>query len=184
VDRGACALAEARSVGQALRLLLGRRHPFGGPARGPGAVHPGHHRRDAGRQEGTRRLHRWSAREFTIVARSAVDLKRRGPTTAAQIAVAKPALAKAGARARVLEGARRGMTDNPRATLLGSQDRARHGLQACRGRPEKLAPDRRPQPVAKTDPGCEVHRRDRGLRRFCRASIRRLILQAVTKIRR
>src|SRR5271163_3920174 len=41
-------------------------------------------------------------------------------------------------------------------------DRARHGLQACRGRPEKLAPDRRPQPVAKTDP---VHRRDRGLRR-------------------
>ena len=68
VDRGACALAEARSVGQALRLLLGRRHPFGGPARGPGAVHPGHHRRDAGRQEGTRRLHRWCARELTIVA--------------------------------------------------------------------------------------------------------------------
>ncbi len=33
VDRGACALAEARSVSQALRLLLGRRHPFGGPAR-------------------------------------------------------------------------------------------------------------------------------------------------------
>ena len=47
VDRGACALAEARSVSQALRLLLGRRHPFGGPARGAGAVHPGHHRRDA-----------------------------------------------------------------------------------------------------------------------------------------
>ena len=34
VDRGACALAEARSVSQALRLLLGRRHPSGGPARG------------------------------------------------------------------------------------------------------------------------------------------------------
>ena len=47
VDRGACALAEARSVSKALRLLLGRRHPFGGPARGAGAVHPGHHRRDA-----------------------------------------------------------------------------------------------------------------------------------------
>jgi flavin reductase (DIM6/NTAB) family NADH-FMN oxidoreductase RutF len=28
VDRGACALAEARSVSQALRLLLGRRHPL------------------------------------------------------------------------------------------------------------------------------------------------------------
>src|SRR5271169_6010318 len=71
VERGACALAKARSVGQALRLLLGRRHPFGGPARGTGAVHPGHHRRDAGRQEGTSRFHRWPAREFTIVARSA-----------------------------------------------------------------------------------------------------------------
>ena len=46
-SRGACALAEARSVGKALRLLLGRRHPFGGAARGAGAVHPGHHRRDA-----------------------------------------------------------------------------------------------------------------------------------------
>ena len=43
---------------------------------------------------------------------------------------------------------------------------------------------RRPQPVAKTDPGCEVRRRDRGHRQFCRASSRRLILQAVTKIRR
>src|SRR5262249_50212061 len=47
VDRGACALAEARSVSKALRLLLGRRHPFGGPARGTGAVYPGRHRRDA-----------------------------------------------------------------------------------------------------------------------------------------
>src|SRR6266436_4017714 len=45
VERGACALGEARSISQALRLLLGRRHPFGGPARGTGAVHPGHHRR-------------------------------------------------------------------------------------------------------------------------------------------
>jgi hypothetical protein len=68
MDRGACALAEARSVSQALRLLLGRRHPFGGPARGTGAVHPGHHRRDAGRPEGTGRFHRWPARELTIVA--------------------------------------------------------------------------------------------------------------------
>ena len=47
VERGACALAEARSVGKALPLLLGRRHPFRGAARGAGAVHPGHHRRDA-----------------------------------------------------------------------------------------------------------------------------------------
>ena len=52
-----------------------------------------------------------------------LDLKRRGLTTAPQIAVAKPALAKAGGRARVLEGARRGVAGNPRATLLGAQDR-------------------------------------------------------------
>ena len=45
----------------------------------------------------------------------------------------------------------------PVKRLSVEQDRARHGLQACRGRAEKLAPDRRPQPVAKTDPGCEVH---------------------------
>ena len=38
---------QKRDVRKALRLLLGRRHPFGGPARGAGAVHPGHHRRDA-----------------------------------------------------------------------------------------------------------------------------------------
>ena len=72
----------------------------------------------------------------------------------------------------------------PIKRLPVEQDRARHGLQACRGRPEELAPHRRPQPVAKTDPGCEVRRRDRGHRYFCRASSRRLILQAVTKIRR
>ena len=47
VDRGACALAEARSVSKALRLLLGRRHPFRGAAQGTGAMYPGHHRRDA-----------------------------------------------------------------------------------------------------------------------------------------
>src|ERR1700759_1828587 len=41
--------------------LLGRRHSFGGPARGTGAVHPGHHRRDVGGQEGTGRFHRWHA---------------------------------------------------------------------------------------------------------------------------
>jgi transposase-like protein len=51
-----------------------------------------------------------------------LDLKRRSLTTAPQIAVAKPALAKAGARSGS-GGARRGVADNPRATLLGAQDR-------------------------------------------------------------
>ena len=57
LDRGAAhrglggrarALAEAGSVGQALCLLLGRRHPCAGPARGRCAMPAGHHRRDAG----------------------------------------------------------------------------------------------------------------------------------------
>ena len=70
----------------------------------------------------------------------------------------------------------------PIKRLPVEQDRARHGLQAGRRRPENLASHRRTQPVAKTDPGCEVRRRDRGHRHFCRASSRRLILQAATKI--
>ena len=40
------------------------------------------------------------------------------------------------------------------------QDRARHGLQTRRGRAEKLAPSRRPRPVAKTHSRCEIRRRD------------------------
>jgi len=65
-------------------------------------------------------------------------------------------------------------------------------VRFCRTRPrsprflEELAPDRRPQPVAKTDPGCEVRWWDRGHRQFCRVSSpsRRLTPQAITKIRR
>ena len=68
VGRRARALAEARSVRQALRLLLGRRHPLAGPARGSGAVHARDHRRDAGGQEGAGRLDRRHARERAIVA--------------------------------------------------------------------------------------------------------------------
>ena len=49
-------------------VYVGRRHPFRGAARGAGAVHPGHHRRDAGRPEGACRLHRWHSRKLTVVA--------------------------------------------------------------------------------------------------------------------
>ena len=44
----------------------------------------------------------------------------------------------------------------PVKRLSVEQDRARHGLQTGRGRPEELAPDRWPQPVAKTNSRCEV----------------------------
>src|SRR5205823_801116 len=76
----------------------------------------GHYRRDAGRQEGACRLHRWPARELTIVAWSAARFEASRPDNGA---------ADSGRRwrARVLEGARRGMADSPRATLLGAQDR-------------------------------------------------------------
>src|SRR6266536_1983816 len=50
------ALAEARSVGAAIRVRVGRRRlPAGSDGR-PQRVHAGADRRDAGRQEGTHRL--------------------------------------------------------------------------------------------------------------------------------
>ena len=64
---GARALEQARSLGQALRLLLGRRHPRAGPARGRRAVPAGHHRRHAGGQEGAGRPDRRRARERAIL---------------------------------------------------------------------------------------------------------------------
>jgi hypothetical protein len=91
-----------------------------------------------------------------------LDVKRRGLTSAPQIAVAKPALAKAGGRARVLEGARRGTADNPRATLLGAQDREH---------PEQDAqePARQGQARAARDlDGRDQEGCRQGIRRLCR----------------
>src|SRR5882762_6856407 len=78
-------------------------------------MHPGHHRRDAGGQEGAARLHRRRTRERTGLARTAARF-------------AEP---RSGGRARarrcrwcawLLEGARRAVADHTRATLLGAQD--------------------------------------------------------------
>ena len=60
---GACALEQARSLGEALRVLLAERHPCPGQARGRRAVPAGHHRRHARGQEGARRPDRRRARE-------------------------------------------------------------------------------------------------------------------------
>ena len=68
---GARALEQARSLRQALRLLLGRRHPRAGSARGRCPVPAGHHRRHAGGQEGACRPHRRRARERAILAGTA-----------------------------------------------------------------------------------------------------------------
>ena len=69
-------------------------------------------------------------------------------------------------------------TTNPIArSARRAASRARHGLQARRWRAEELATLRRPQPVAKGNPRCEIHRRHRGHRQHRRASSpsRRLI---------
>jgi hypothetical protein len=67
---GACALEQARSLREALRVILGRRHPCAGPAlRGRRAVPAGHHRRHARGQEGVGRPNRRRARECAILER-------------------------------------------------------------------------------------------------------------------
>ena len=89
----ACGLAEARSVGQALRLHLGRRHPSGGPPGGREAVHPRADRRDAGGQEGARRLHRRRAGKCARLARSAARSEApRARRVAPELAIADGAL--------------------------------------------------------------------------------------------
>ena len=73
----------------------------------------------------------------------------------------------------------------PHRALQGmslEQDRARHDLQARRGRREKLASPRWPQPVAESHPRCKVHRRNRG--RQIASSSRCRLTPSVTKIRR
>ncbi len=64
---GTRALEQARPLGQTLRLLLGRRHPCAGQARGCRAVPAGRHRRHARRQEGACRPHRRRALERAIL---------------------------------------------------------------------------------------------------------------------
>src|SRR5438874_10405664 len=88
-------------------------------------MHPGADRRDAGRPQGTGRLHRWRPRERARLARSAARSEaaraRRGP-----------AARHRRWRTRVLEGGRRGLAENARAALLGAQDRQR-ARQAAEG---------------------------------------------------
>ena len=55
-------------------------------------MHPGHHRRHAGGQEGAARLCRRRARERSRLARLLLDLKRRGLSMAPKLAVADGAL--------------------------------------------------------------------------------------------
>ena len=117
--RGRCgprtrALAEARSVSKALRLLLGRRNPSGGPLQHEACIlviigaTPEGKKELIGFTDGLRESSQ-SWRDLLL------DLKRRG---------LKNGAADCGRRwrTRVLESPRRGVADYSRATLLGAQD--------------------------------------------------------------
>jgi putative transposase len=65
---------------------------------------------------------------------------------------------------------------------LSNKTRARHDLQACRGRRKKLASSRRSQPVAESNPRDKVRRRTGGCQ-IARSSRCRLS-PCITKIRR
>ena len=86
------ALAAARSVGPPLRLRLGRRGLPPGPHGGSGRVHAGADRRDAGGQEGTRRLPGGSARERSELAGTAGRREAARTDIAPEIAVGDGAL--------------------------------------------------------------------------------------------
>src|SRR5215475_9238111 len=76
---------------------------------------------------------------------------------------------------------------DPLEGLPLEQDSTRHGVQARRGRAEKLAQARWPQPVAQAHSRCQVHRRDRGHHQPGVISVPnrcRLNHQVITKIRR
>ena len=114
----ACPVVQARSLGQTLRLFLGRRHPRAGPPRRGRPMPSRDHRRDAGRQEGACRPDRWRARERAVLEGVA----------------ARPQAARAFHRARACGRRRRtrllaspggGLAQDARPALLGAQDRQR-----------------------------------------------------------
>ena len=109
---GARALEQARSLGQALRLLLGRRHPRAGPARGRRAVPAGHHRRHARGQEGARRPDRRRARERAI-------LEGAAPRPEAARACDRARARGRRRRARLLAGDRGSVAARPAASAAG-----------------------------------------------------------------
>ena len=120
---------QARPLRQALCLHMGQWHPSAGASGRRSAVHSRHHRRDTGRHEGTGRLHRRQPRKCARLARAAAR---------SQASWAHHRTGTGGRRrcARLLEGARRGLAESPRAAMLGSQDCKRAGQVAEEPTPE------------------------------------------------
>jgi len=98
--------SERDSVGQKLRLRLGRRRLPAGASGGRGAMHPGHHRRRAGGQEGAARLCRRRARERSRLTRPAARSQAPGSVDGAQGRRRRW-------RARLLESNRRALAQDP-----------------------------------------------------------------------
>ena len=121
------ALAEARSVGAALRLHLGRRRLPAGAAGAPGRVHAGADRRHARGQEGAGRLPGRHARERAELAGAAGRPQGARSDHRARACHRRR-------RARLLEGARGGVADHPAPALHRAQDRQR-ARQAAQVRP-------------------------------------------------
>src|SRR5262249_34975274 len=113
--RRARALEQARSLGQTLHLLLGRRHSRAGPSRRHRAMPADHHRSHTRGQEGACRPHRRCARECAILARTAARSE-------AAWAVDWPRARGRRWRAWILASGRRGMAPDARPALLGAQN--------------------------------------------------------------
>ena len=111
-------LAEARSVGAAIRVCVGGRCLPAGSHGRPWRMHAGADRRDAGGQEGTDRLPGWRSRERAELARTARRCK------AARVED-RPGNRRWRRRTRLLEGARRGLSRHAASAVLGAQDRER-----------------------------------------------------------
>src|SRR5262245_28984880 len=111
-------LEQARSLGQTLYLLLGRRHSRAGPSRRHRAMPADHHRSHTRGQEGACRPHRRCARKCAILAGTA-------PRSETAWAVDWPRARGRQWRARILASGRTGMASDARPALLGAQNRQR-----------------------------------------------------------
>jgi hypothetical protein len=85
-------LEQARSLGQTLHLLLGRRHSRAGPSRRQRPMPADHHRSHTRGQEGACRPHHGVRESAQSWRELLLDLKRRGLSIGPELAVADGAL--------------------------------------------------------------------------------------------
>ncbi len=134
---GVRALAAPRSLSPPLRLRLGRRRLPPGQDGARGGVYPRHHRHHARGQEGAARLPRGDAGERPELARAAG--RPQGPRPRRRTRTRRR-----GRRARLLEGAGRGLPGHAPPEMLGAQGRQRaQQVPAVHGADVEVRPARR-----------------------------------------